>query len=202
MAILKRQSEEISELYTKQKLSMQQIAQRIGISASGVRYHLEKNNIKRRALNDAITYLYLTKFNKMPFKQKRSLSVIDRELKLSGIMLYWGEGTKGGNSVKFTNSDPEMIKLFLKFLRRICGVDENRLKVQIHCYPNQNQEDLLDFWSRTTQIPIERFYRSNIHQGRSGLYKKKSIYGTLAISYCDYLLLKLINSWIDKYKKS
>jgi hypothetical protein len=36
---------------------------------------------------------------------------------LLGCMLYWAEGSKSRNSVIFCNSDPEMLRAFLAFLR-------------------------------------------------------------------------------------
>jgi len=64
-----------------------------------------------------------------------------RELKLIGIALYWAEGYKipGCSGVEFTNSDPAMIKLMMRWFREICHVSENRfhIRIQIH-----NAEDI------------------------------------------------------------
>ena len=115
-------------------------------------------------------------------------------------MLYWGEGAKTGGSVKFANSDPEMIKVFLNFLREICGIHEERLKALIHIYPDHNESELKFFWSESTGIPMERFYKSHVHNGKVGTYKNKSRYGTIAINYSDKKLLHVLLSWIDQYK--
>lgn len=189
----------IVDLY-KRGYSMMQIAQQFNLSVSTVRYWLEKSNIKRRSVSEAITNLHVIKFHKKPFKLKESLSAIDKELKVSGIMLYWGEGAKNGNTVKFTNSDPEMIKIFLNFLRDICGISESRLKALVHMYPDQDKNKLEQFWSNATKIPLSRFYKSYIHKGKIGTYKNKSKYGTLAINYSDKKLLKIILFWIEEYK--
>jgi hypothetical protein len=137
----------------------------------------------------------------VPFQLKKTLSRKDEDLKIAGIMLYWGEGSKTGNAVKFANSDPEMIIVFINFLTRICGISQNRLKVLIHMYPDQNEKELKEFWSRTTGVPLERFYKSHVHQGKTGTYKRKSIYGTLAVSYSDKKLLNVLLLWIDQYKR-
>ena len=54
-----------------------------------------------------------------------------------GAMLYWGEGYKGDDKnpaklVDFANSDPDMIKIFLKFLRTVFKIDEKKIKC-IYC---------------------------------------------------------------------
>ena len=70
------------------------------------------------------------------------------ELFFIGVVLYWGEGykrpivrkgkVKTYHSVVLSNSDPLLIKIFLRFLREICGVEENFIRVNIHAYEHQN----------------------------------------------------------------
>ena len=201
MAISKTTQKRIVELYAKKKLSAAQIAEKLDLSASVVHYWLIKQNVRKRTISEAVTNLHLTKFKKKQFSLKEIIKGNDNELKISGIMLYWGEGGKTGNTVKFVNSDPKMIKLFLNFLRTICGVQKNRLKALIHMYPDQNEKKLKNFWSKITKIPKKQFYKSCIHKGKSGTYKNKVNYGTIAINYSDKKLLRLLLSWIDQYNK-
>ena len=190
----------IIKLYLKDCLSMAQIAEKLKLSPSTIRYWLDKNKIQRRSRSEAINNWYLTKFDKKPFKIKDRLSNNDTNLKTSGIMLYWGEGAKSGNVVKFTNSDPAMIRLFIKFLREICGIDEERLKALIHIYPDHDKNELMLFWIKTTGIPENNFYKSYLHEGKIGTYKNKSKYGTITINYPDKKLLDTILEWIDNYR--
>jgi len=180
---------------------MAQIADRLNISFSAVRYCLDRNDIKRRNISDAITNLHRTKFHRKPFQLKQKLSKKDLELRIAGAMLYWGEGNKSGGTVKFTNSDYMMIKVFLKFLREICGVEKKRIKALVHLYPDHDEKKIVKFWSSVTEIPVSRFYPSYIHQGGKGTYRNKSLYGTLALSYSDKKLLGQILSWIEEYKE-
>ena len=191
----------IVPLYVKKGLSMMQIAKRFHISPTTVQTYLAKAGIQRRTVGEAITQLHRSKFHKKPFLLRSILSKRDEELKIAGTMLYWGEGAKHYGTVQFANSDPEMIKVFVRFLRGICGVSEPRLRALIHHYPDQNGEMLRDFWSSITRIPKENFYKATIHRGRTGTYKKKSPHGTLAINYSDTALLHVILSWIDEYKQ-
>ncbi|MFA5023784.1 MAG: hypothetical protein WC523_02390 [Patescibacteria group bacterium] len=195
-----KRSKLITELYLEKKFSMVQIAEELNISPSTVRYWLDKNCIKRRLISEAINSWYFTKFKKESFNLKTNLSPSEDNLKTAGIMLYWGEGGKSGNVVKFTNSDPDMIRLFLSFLRNICGVNENRLKALIHMYPDHKENELKSFWIKNTKIPKERFYKSYIHEGKKGTYKNKVQWGTLVINYPDKSLLKKLIEWINYYK--
>lgn len=192
----------IIKMYLEDKLSVAQISQNIGIPFWKVRCILEKNKIVKRSISEAITSLNVTKFKKQPFLLKQDLSPRDSDLKIAGIMLYWGEGSKTGGSVGFSNSNPEMIRLFLLFLRGICGIDEKRIKLMIHMYPDQDKDFLEEFWAKTTKIGRENFYPSYVHIGKQGTYKNKSQYGTIGLKYADKKLLKLILGWIDEYKDS
>jgi hypothetical protein len=177
---------------------MAQIADKLDLSQSTVRYHLKRLEIPSRSISAAITGLNLLK-GKKPFVLKGNLSAWERQLKVAGTMLYWGEGAKTGGTVKFTNSDHEMIRIFLVFLRHVCGIHEPRLKAIVHAYEDQDRVQLEKFWSATTGIPRGRFYTTYVHVGRPGSYKKKSIYGTLALNYSDKLLLDTILGWIKDY---
>lgn len=196
----KNTNNKICYLYKDRLLSSVQISQKLNIPVSTINYHLSKSNIEKRSISEAITAINTTKFGKKSFVLRENLSQNEEELKIAGIMLYWGEGAKSGSTVKFTNSDPFMIQVFLNFLRKICGIHEERLKAILHLYPDQNKFSLLKYWSKTTKIPLERFYKTNIHKGKIGTYKTKSSYGTICINYSDKRLLQSILTWIEQFK--
>jgi predicted DNA-binding protein YlxM (UPF0122 family) len=192
----------VIKMYLEDKLSVNQIAEKLRVSSSRVGRVLDVYKVQKRSISEAITNLFITKFSKIPFQLKQLSSFEENDLKIAGIMLYWGEGAKRSGSVNFANSDPEMIKVFLLFLRKICGIDEKRMKILIHIYPDQDYRSLENFWMTTTGIKKENFYRPHVHLGRVGTYKTKSVYGTASISYCDSKLLKLILDWIGEYKNT
>ncbi|PIR45221.1 MAG: hypothetical protein COV10_00545 [Candidatus Vogelbacteria bacterium CG10_big_fil_rev_8_21_14_0_10_51_16] len=191
----------IVRLYVQEHLSMAQIAARLDISATTVQSYLIRGGIKRRTISEGVYQSYHSRFHKQAFVLKKKLTRAEFKLKVAGVMLYWGEGAKGHGSVRFANSDPDMIRLFLRFLREICGVDEKRITAIVHYYPDHNLHFLQDFWSKRTGIPLVRFYKPHMHTGRTGSYKTKSRHGTLAVNYCDKKLLGQILEWIQEYRK-
>lgn len=191
----------IVDSYVNQRLSEMQTAKRLSISANKVRRVLDKYKVPRRSISDAITNLHITKFGKRPFTIREDLSPQQRVLKVAGVMLYWGEGTKRGGSVALANSDPAMVQMFLRFLREICGVDESRLRVGLHHYRDHNPRKLMKFWSEVTRIPLRQFDRPFLHFAGVGSYTMKSQYGTVAIRYSDSRLLKTLNGWIADYQQ-
>ncbi len=179
---------------------MAQIAKKFNVPSSSVVYYLNKNGVVRRSRSDAVTQWHITKFHKKPLVLKKTFYGEEEKLRLAGVMLYWAEGCKGWSTVKFVNSDPDMIRLFLRFLREVCGIWESRLKLLIHMYPDHDEQELIGFWSGITKVQKQNFYKSYVHVGKKGTYKKKSPYGTLVINYSDKKLLNQINLWIKEYR--
>ena len=58
----------------------------------------------------------------------RRLASVQDPLHAAACMLYWAEGTRSRNQVGFTNSDPDMVDLFVHFLRRCYGVRTSGLR--------------------------------------------------------------------------
>lgn len=85
-------------------------------------------------------------------------------LAILGATLYWGEGTKAEpkntsyRMTAFTNSDPKMVYVFMKFLREILLVPENKICSGIHIYPSIDKNKAKIFWSKITKISKDKFY--------------------------------------------
>jgi hypothetical protein len=194
-----KEEQKIIDLYTVSKLSEQQIAEKLRLGPERVRWVIKKHKIQKRTISEAARQLYITKFNKKEFILNTRLTPEQEKLKLAGVMLYWGEGAKTGNTVAFANSDPVMVQLFVRFLKEICGIDDGRLHAVLHYYPDHNESQLKQFWSKTLDLPLKQFYLSTVHLNTKGSYKKKSKYGTVSVQYSDTRLLGLIKSWIIEY---
>jgi hypothetical protein len=189
----------IIDQYQKQYLSAQQIADNLRLASSKVRYILSKFSVEKRSISEAIKHLNVTKFKKGSFRIKSSFNNYEEKLKIAGVMLYWGEGTKNGNSVAFSNSNPDMIFLFLKFLRKVCNVSEKRIRALLHIYENQDELELKKYWAKKMKIPLDQFSKSFLHKKKKGSYRKNSEFGTISLRYSDKELLRIINSWIKEY---
>lgn len=189
----------VKNLYYNERFTMRKIAQRLGVNIDAVVYCMRKNNIKRRSLAEANAIAFQNK--KLSFKEQVKLSFHKKKLKLSGLILYWSEGYKTTKSsgVDFANSDPDMIFVFVKFLRKIYKVDEKRLRILLYCYENQNVKSLIEFWSNLTSINKKQFSRPYIRKNfkESG---RKMKYGMVHIRYADKKLFLCIMEAIDLLK--
>lgn len=75
-------------------------------------------------------------------------------------MIYWCEGGKNAKySVAFTNSDPKLVRTFLKLLRECFVLDESKFHPCIHLHSYHLPEKQLDFWSKVTDINKQQFIK-------------------------------------------
>ncbi len=194
--------ETVVNLYRNENLSVMHIAGIFSVSWYQIEKILRKNKISKRSIPDAITSHNITKYGLKKFLPRKYLSQKDELLKVAGVMLYSGEGTKRRGTVALSNSNPDIIKVFMKFLHRICGVQKDRIHATIHMYEDHTYSELIKFWSGVTQIPYTQFYKPYLHIRKKGTYRSLSKYGTISIQYSDKKLHTLILTWIDEYHKS
>jgi hypothetical protein len=115
---------------------------------------------------------------------------------LCGVMLYWAEGAKTDqNSVKFTNSDPQMISLMIKWFTTICKVPKEKMRVDLHIHELHDKEEIEYYWSDITGIPLNQFYKTQIKPTSLGHRKKMLYNGTCSIVIGDRALLRRIKGW-------
>ncbi|MEK7507272.1 MAG: hypothetical protein AAB585_01875 [Patescibacteria group bacterium] len=133
-----------------------------------------------------------------------------KELLLVGTALYWAEGYKRpimrngkarvSHPVSFTNSDPRLVRLFLKFLREVCSVPEEKLTASVRIYQHQNEGFLMNFWSQTTSIPFNKFGKTYYGVSKSSQGKRPFNilpYGTIQIRVSNTALYHRIMGWIE-----
>lgn len=91
-------------------------------------------------------------------------SISSRELWYIGIALYWAEGSKEktyrtGQQVCFTNSDPDMIALFLKWVSECLHVSKEEIQCDLYIHESHEHRvpEVILFWSSKTGFPPEHF---------------------------------------------
>jgi transposase len=118
-------------------LSMKQVGEEMGYSISAISSIMKRHRIKRRLSSQTNKIRFYN--SPLSFNPKKDLTQNEQQLKVAGLMLYWAEGAKKlPDKVDFANSDPLMIKVFIKFLRQIYQVNEARIRCLIYCYPSHN----------------------------------------------------------------
>ena len=129
-----------------------------------------------------------------------------RDLWLMGIMLYWAEGSKEkegyvGSGVKFTNTDPKMLKLFLKWLFEIEKVSKDELSFEIYIHENSknNLKTVRQYWSKILCVP-ENDFRVYFKKNRIKTNRKNidtNYFGLVRINVrASSTLNRKISGWI------
>lgn len=129
----------------------------------------------------------------------------DNLRKLTGLILWWTEGTKKRRNklwkntwyhpVEITNTDPRIIQMFLSFLRKDIGIDEPKLKLQLQVHKGDNQVELEKFWSRVTRIPPERFQKTIVRPAGRKVGKSR---GTCKIRYNSREIYERMEKMLDE----
>lgn len=194
------QLERVKKLYSKELFSANEIAHELSVDIHAVYYFMRKHKIDRRNRRES----NLAIFRKRPlsFSILEELTLNQDLLKKVGIVLYWTEGSKTGGNVDFANSDEKMCKLFMRFLREICRVDELRLRGYLYCHENQKADELMKYWSRELKIPLSQFTKPYV-RSREVVSTKRRVRemknGLIHIRYSDKRLLDQINEWIRDF---
>jgi len=115
-----------------------------------------------------------------------------KSIELIGASIYWCEGSKfrirkGKSNQKIyevivTNSNPNIIRIFLKFLRTL-RIDEKRVRLQLHLYPEHNIRKEKLFWSKITGMPLTQFHKIQMKRGKGK--NKKSVHGICQLRYAS-----------------
>ena len=183
-------AKEIISLY-QQNCSAPEIAKDHHVSLDFVYRLLRRHNIPRR--NRSLQSKVHFAKKPLSFQFHEPVTAQEKDLFIAGLMLYLGEGAKTRNTVDFANSDPRLLKIFIKFLREICGVDETKMRFYLYCFSNQDSEYLKNFWKGELKVSINQFTKPYIKENATT--KTRIIaYGVLHIRYNDKRLLEKILS--------
>lgn len=199
MKKLYKEKEEVIKMRLK-GMSYSQIKSKIKVSKSTLSIWLEKYPLSKEKIKELrdwnpqrIENSRNTKLKKRHEKleniyneiSKEIGSLSKRDLFLSGLFLYWGEGTKSARDmVVFTNTDPSMVKFFIKWLESM-GVRKEFLKVKLHLYIDMNIQKETSYWSETLNISRLNFRKPYIKDSKlsSLTYKNSFGHGTCSVIY-------------------
>ena len=111
-------------------MSLKAIAEEIGASVSSVsrwvrdvklsdeqKVLLELRAVSGQIKGSAVNATVRSDVRALAQEEGRQLARRAEPLHIAGCMLYWAEGAKSRNQLRFTNSDPEMTAFFVRFLR-------------------------------------------------------------------------------------
>ncbi len=173
----------LEHLYVVKKSSMAEVASDFECSIHKISYWMDRYGIARRSISEAI----YQKHNPLgdPFRIKKPKTLREAELYGLGIGLYWGEGTKKNKyAVRLGNTDPELIIVFIKFLKELCGIRVSKLRYGLQLFSDIEPEEALAYWMKKLKAGRSQFFKITVTiSGAIGTYRNKSKYGVLTVYY-------------------
>lgn len=195
---LEKYKQNIAIEMRKRGLSYSEIENRIHIPKSTLSYWLKnlkltpeqikKLNDKRVEVAKANALKKISRTSKMIEEVKHSSSqdikeISKKELWLMGVILYWKNGNKNDlrKGVHFSSSDPYLIKLFLKWLQEVGGINKEEIRFDIFIknsrsgfVKNKNNKVIAETiyrWSKITGFPKNSFSGIYLQKAKSKLIK-------------------------------
>lgn len=125
------------------------IAKQLGVSKGSVSLWVQDiklteeqiKNFKRKKINNLQNYNSSNIKHNEALQVRQNYQIQGREkakekdlLHCMGCMLFWAEGAKKKNLVSFCNSDVNMLKLFVAFLKQKCDVLSTNITMYVNCF--------------------------------------------------------------------
>lgn len=125
-------------------------------------------------------------------------------LHLAGCMLYWAEGAKGRNQVKFANSDPHMVRVFRDFLIDCMRVDVGRITLRLNVYTNNGMSiaEIEEHWLSALDLPrscLRKHVLNHTPTSSSGKAKGRLPFGVCTLTVGSTQLVQHIYGAIQEY---
>jgi hypothetical protein len=109
-------------------------------------------------------------------------------LTMYALALYAGEGGKAEGAMIFANSDPALIRVFLRWLRTEFEIDEQRLHVGLYLHADLDLDAAVAHWSSVTGIPSQQFHKPYRAVVDESMRHNRHVFGCVRLTYADTLV--------------
>jgi len=124
---------------------------------------------------------------------EKSLKITDIKnkqiLEASLAMLYLAEGFKKTDTLGIGNSDPLILKFFIKAVKELYGLERSKIKCELHLRADQNPKEIQRFWSKELDIPLINFTSVSVDNRTKGRPTYKDYRGVCVLR-CSNLAIQ------------
>jgi hypothetical protein len=96
------------------------------------------------------------------------INISKENIELALALLYLGEGFKKSPRTGMGNSDPLILKFFLRIMLAIYKIDIQKIRFELHIRADQNPEVLKKYWAKELNAPIHGFKSVSIDKRTVG----------------------------------
>lgn len=161
--------------------SYSQIKAELGVSKSTLSLWLRDLPLPEKRLRELRDFnqvrIEKTRSTKLQTRKKRLQDVFEkvsndigyiseRELLIAGFFLYWAEGGKTKTySVTLSNTDPQMIRVFIAWIKLLGGPIE-KMYIRLHLYSDMSEDKEVNYWSKQIGVTKNHFRKSYIKKSK------------------------------------
>jgi transcriptional regulator with XRE-family HTH domain len=206
------------ELRRYEGASIKDIARRVGVSVSSVSMWVRdielspeqhaalqlRNVAYNRQMSGTWKQAAKRRAERVAYQEQgREVARAGDPLYVAGCMLFWAEGGKDRNAVRFTNSDPEMVRFFVRFLRTCFEIEDEQIRLTCNLFADhlERQREIERFWLQTAGLPEKCLCKSSVNVYSKYSQKKrqnKLPYGTCRIAVCRTRVVQSIYGGIQE----
>jgi transcriptional regulator with XRE-family HTH domain len=114
------------------------------------------------------------------YRQEKAtiLPLSRRELFLSGLFLYWGEGAKTDRGeISLSNTNPAVIQAFMRWLTHALEVELKAMIVKLHLYSDMDVAKETAFWAKKLNLSKSQFIKPYIKESKFSAITYKNGHG-------------------------
>lgn len=122
---------------------------------------------------------------------------------VAGVVAYWAEGAKRKNQVEFSNSDPNLVVVFILWASIYLRLTPERFTIRLHLHAGQTEDERKAYWSGVTGLPLSQFRKTFIKPEGTGHRKNVLYNGTASVRVTRSTdLLHRVMGWVDAVSQS
>jgi hypothetical protein len=120
---------------------------------------------------------------------------------LSGIMLYWAEGTRLNKNYRkyqlaFTNSDPILVRFYCNFLQKFfANIAKKDWRAGLFLYPDIPHGQAISYWADILNISPSQFIKSQVLNSKTSAKRLK--FGTCCVYVNSKDACLTMQAWIE-----
>ncbi len=120
----------------------------------------------------------------------------------AGVMLYWAEGGKARNSANLSNADPELLRMWLNWVREWHDIPEERIKLVVNCFLNNglSLDEIEGWWLERLEMKHSQLQKAIVNRPSraSNAVRSPLLYGTAQVRINSTFLVQSIYGAIQE----
>lgn len=173
------------------------------------RLNLKNNDVRIETFRNRMRLKREIKFREVYERQKLAFREISRQSRfISGLVLYLAEGSKKDDyHISIANTDPAVIRFFMKWADEFLNIDRKSFRIQLHLYLTMDIGREERFWQNTLEIGKNQFYKHQIRRTQKGsfTYRESFRHGTCQVYFSSSEkkreLMAAIKAFVDSFLK-